>query len=54
MKNNNNVKIFGTHLEDDFIKKIIKNNNYHPSLNINISKKVKFYKYSLKFYFQKL
>ena len=44
--NNNNVKIFGTHLEDDFIKKIIKNNNYHPSLNINISKKVKFYKYS--------
>jgi glycerol-3-phosphate dehydrogenase (NAD(P)+) len=38
--------IVGTHLDDDFINKINKNNKIHPVLNFRISKKVKVVKFS--------
>ena len=41
--NNHNVSIIGTHLENQFIDQI-KKNNFHMGLNIEISKKVKFFK----------
>jgi glycerol-3-phosphate dehydrogenase (NAD(P)+) len=43
--NNNEVTILGTHLEDDFIEKLKKTNNYHPALDINLENKIKVLKF---------
>ena len=42
--NNNEVNILGTHLEDNFIEKLKKTNNYHPALDINLDSKIKVFK----------
>ena len=44
--NNNEVNILGTHLEDNFIEKLKKTNNYHPALDINLDSKIKVLKFS--------
>ena len=36
--NNHDTNIIGTHLEDDFITDLIKNQNFHPGLKIQIPK----------------
>ena len=38
--NNNEVNLIGTFLENELISKIKSNNNFHPSLNINLSSKI--------------
>ena len=43
--NNHDVSIVGTHLENDFIDNLKKNDNFHPGLNIKIDKKIKIYKF---------
>ena len=43
--NNNEVNILGTHLEDNFIEKLKKTNNYHPALDINLENKIKVLKF---------
>ena len=40
LDNNHDVSIVGTHLEKDFIKKVIDNNRLHPGLNIKIPKSI--------------
>ena len=45
IENNNNVTLVGTHLEDELIKKIQLNNNFHPALNIELPTKLKVEKY---------
>jgi len=42
--NNHEIVIVGTHLDSKFIDNINANNNYHPTLNIQLSKKIKFIK----------
>ena len=42
LDNNHDINIVGTHLENDFIEKLIKNNNLHSGLNTEIPKKLKF------------
>ena len=39
--NNNEVTLFGTHLENELIKNLKKNKNFHPTLQINLSPKLK-------------
>ena len=39
LDNNHDINIVGTHLENEFIDKFKKNNNLHPGLNTQISKK---------------
>ena len=41
MDNNNEVTLVGTHLENELIQKIKKNKNFHPTLQINLSPKLK-------------
>ena len=36
LDNNHDVSIVGTHLENDFIDNLKKNDNFHPGLNIKI------------------
>ena len=36
LDNNHDTNIIGTHLENEFIDDLIKNNHFHPSLNISI------------------
>ena len=45
LDNSHDVSIVGTHLEDDFIDDLKKNNNYHLGLKINLPKKLNIYKY---------
>jgi len=45
LENQNEVTLVGTHLEDDLIKKIKLNNNFHPALNIELPSKLKVEKY---------
>ena len=40
--NNHETIIVGTHLDNQFIDIINKNNKFHPSLKLNLSKKTKF------------
>ena len=44
--NNHETIIVGTHLDNQFIDIINKNNNFNPSLKLNLSKKTKFIKYN--------
>ncbi len=41
VENNNEVTLIGTHLENELIKNIKKNKNFHPTLQINLSPKLK-------------
>ncbi len=38
LENRNDVSLIGTFLENDLIKSLKENNNYHPALNINLPK----------------
>ena len=45
LDNNHDTNIIGTHLEDEFIDDLIKNNHFHSSLNTSILKDIKFFKF---------
>ena len=45
LENQNDVTLVGTHLEDNLIKKIKSNNNFHPALNLELSSKLKIEKF---------
>ena len=45
LDNNHDTNVIGTHLEDDFIEKLKKNDNFHPGLNTKIPKEIKFFKF---------
>ena len=45
LDNNHDTNIIGTHLENDFINKVEKNQRLHPGLNINIPKGVNLLKF---------
>ena len=45
LDNNHDINIVGTHLENDFIDKLYKNNNLHPGLNTKIPKEIKIHKF---------
>tara|TARA_E500000331_G_scaffold113861_1_gene110989 strand:- start:2839 stop:3867 length:1029 start_codon:yes stop_codon:yes gene_type:complete len=45
LDNKNEVHLLGTHLENSLIDKIKNNDNYHPSLKINLSKDLKISKF---------
>ena len=45
LDNNHDVSIVGTHLENDFIDNLKKNDNFHPGLNIKIDKNIKIQKF---------
>ena len=38
--NNNDVILVGTHLENELVASIKKNNNFHPSLKTNLAPKL--------------
>ena len=42
VENKNDVTIVGTHLEDNLIKNIIANDNFHPGLKTKLPKEIKF------------
>ena len=42
LDNNHDVSIVGTHLENNFIDNLNKNDNFHPGLNIKIDKNIKY------------
>ena len=41
VENNNEVTLVGTHLENELIQNIKKNKNFHPTLQINLSPKLR-------------
>ena len=45
LDNNHDTNIVGTHLENDFIDKLKKNENLHPGLNTKIPKEIKIFKF---------
>ena len=45
LDNNHDINIVGTHLENNFIDQMIKNNNLHPGLNTKIPKEIKIHKF---------
>ena len=45
MENKNDVTLVGTHLEDELIKDIKSNNNFHPTLNTELPTKLKVEKF---------
>ena len=45
LDNNNDINIVGTHLENDFINSLKKNQNFHPGLNIKIPEQIKIFKF---------
>ena len=45
LDNNHDINIVGTHLENDFIDDLKKNENLHPGLNIKIPKEIKIFKF---------
>ena len=47
--NNHNVSVIGTHLEKDFIGQI-NSSKKHPTLDCDIPKNTKFFKFNLKQY----
>ena len=44
--NNHDVNIIGTHLENEFIDSLKKNNNFHTGLNSKIPNKIKIFKFA--------
>ena len=47
LDNNHDINIVGTHLENDFIDQLKKNNNFHPGLNVKIPQKVNIFKFEM-------
>ena len=45
LDNNHDVSIVGTHLENEFIDNLKKNNNIHPGLSTKIPEGIKFFKF---------
>ena len=45
LDNNHDVNIIGTHLENEFIDNLKKDNNFHPGLNTKIPNNIKFFKF---------
>ena len=45
LDNNHDINIIGTHLEDNFIDQLKKNNNLHPGLNTHIPQEIKLFKF---------
>jgi len=45
LENQNDVTLVGTHLEDELIKDIKSNNNFHPALNMELPSKLKVEKF---------
>ena len=45
LDNNHDVNIVGTHLENEFIENLKKNNNLHPGLQTKIPEEIKFFKF---------
>ena len=45
IENQNDVTLVGTHLEDELIKSIKLNNNFHPALNLELPSKLKVEKF---------
>ena len=45
LDNNHDINIVGTHLENDFIDSLKKNNNFHPGLNTRIAQEIKIFKF---------
>ena len=45
LDNNHDINIIGTHLENEFIDNLKKNNNLHPGLNTKIPEGIKIFKY---------
>jgi len=45
LDNNHDINIIGTHLENEFIKKLKDNNNFHPALNTKIPKEIKIFEF---------
>ena len=43
--NNHEVKIVGTHLENDFINNLKAKDNFHPGLNVKLDKKIQIFKF---------
>ena len=46
LDNNHDINIVGTHLENEFIDQLKKNNNLHPGLNTAIPKEIKIFKFN--------
>ena len=46
LDNNHDINIIGTHLENNFIDQLKKNNNFHPGLNIKIPSEIKIFKFN--------
>ena len=46
LDNNHDINIVGTHLENEFIDTLKKNNNLHPGLNVRIPKEIKIFKFN--------
>ena len=45
LDNNHDINIVGTHLENEFINNLKKNNNFHPGLNTKIPQEINIFKY---------
>ena len=45
LDNNHDINIIGTHLENEFIDKLKKNDNLHPALNTKIPREIKIFKF---------
>ena len=45
LDNNHDINIVGTHLENDFIDQLKKNNNFHPGLKTEIPRESKIFKF---------
>ena len=45
LDNNHDINIVGTHLENEFIDSLKKNNNLHPGLNTRIPQEIKIFKF---------
>ena len=45
LDNNHDINIVGTHLENEFIDSLKKNNNLHPGLNTEIPQEIKIFKF---------
>ena len=47
LDNNHDINIVGTHLENDFIDNLKKNDNLHPGLRTKIPKEINIFKFEL-------
>ena len=45
LDNNHDINIVGTHLENQFVENLKKNNNLHPGLNTEIPQEIKIFKF---------